>query len=165
MHETLEVLEVATEMTSLATSIAARRYDRARHSQDFDRVMQELEDSETSRHPVDFSRARRHFYRILLTIGGNRELYRLFPAIGMHIIYCQFQSYTLRQIRFADYRTIYDAVCSNNVNAAAAAGRAHVHHVRDVIIREVVTKAEGDDHAAQIMATLTSLPRELRRNL
>src|SRR6202034_3287619 len=101
MQETLEVLEVTTEMTSLAASIAARNFVAARHGSNFDRVIRELVGSEKSRHPGDFSRARRHFYRTLLMIGGNRELDRLFPAIGMHIIYCQFQSYTLQQIRFA----------------------------------------------------------------
>jgi DNA-binding GntR family transcriptional regulator len=145
MQETLEVLEVATEMTSLAASIAARNFVASRHGSNFDRVIRELVGSEKSRHPGDFSRARRHFYRTLLMIGGNRELDRLFPAIGMHIIYCQFQSYALQQIRFADYRAIFDAVCSNNINAAAAAGRAHVHHVRDVIVRESVPRADAKD--------------------
>jgi len=144
IHQTLEVLEVAAEMTSLAASIAARRYDPALHAESFDRVMRNLADIEESRYPGDFSRARRQFYRTLLAIGGNKELERLFPAIGMHIIYCQFQSYALQQIRFADYRAIFDTVRANDVNAAAAAGRAHVHHVRDVIIREVIIKPDAD---------------------
>lgn len=165
MHETLEVLVVATEMTSLAASIAARSFDATRHGNDFERVMRELVDSEKSRHPGDFSRARRHFYRTLLSIGGNRELDRLFPAIGMHIIYCQFQSYTLQQIRFADYRAIYDAVCSNNVNAAAAAGRAHVHHVRDVIVREVVSRAKTDESPSRMLDKVPFGPREMNREL
>lgn len=145
MHQTLEVLEVAAEMTSLAAAVAARRYDPPHHAEAFGRVMRLLEASAESRQPSDFSRARRQFYRILLKIGGNRELERLFPAIGMHIIYCQFQSYSLQQIRFADYHAIFDTVSANNVNAAATAGRAHVHHVRDVIIREVIVKADGDE--------------------
>jgi DNA-binding GntR family transcriptional regulator len=165
MHETLEVLEVATEMTSLAASIAARNFVAARHGSNFDHVMRELVGSEKSRHPGDFSRARRHFYRTLLSIGGNRELDRLFPAIGMHIIYCQFQSYALQQIRFADYRAIFDAVCSNNVNAAAAAGRAHVHHVRDVIIREVVSRADAADSPSRTSERATHALREMQGEL
>src|SRR3546814_20677143 len=90
--------------------------------------MRKLAESEESRQPSDFSRARRQFYRTLLQIGGNRELQRLFLAIGVHVIYSQYQSYQLQQIRLADYRSIFETVCANDISAAAAAGRAHVNH-------------------------------------
>src|SRR3546814_16232058 len=93
-------------MTSLAASIAARNYDPALHGEAFKLVMRNLAESEESRQPSDFSRARRQFYRTLLQIGGNRELQRLFLAIGVHVIYFKFQSYQLQQNRLAHY-------CSN----------------------------------------------------
>ena len=83
--------------------------------------------------PGAFSRARRHFYRVLLRIGGNRELQRLFPAISMHIIYAQYQSPRLRGIRLADYRAIMNAVVGGDLAAAASAGRNHTDHVRCAI--------------------------------
>ena len=60
--------------------------------------------------PGGFSRARRAFYRTLIEIGGNRELARIFPAVGMHIIFSQYGSAALRELRVADYRHILDAV-------------------------------------------------------
>src|SRR3546814_6450954 len=134
LHQTLEVLEVAGEMTSLAASIAARNYDPVLHAEPFATVMRNLADSENSRQPGEFSRARRQYYRSLLSIGGHRELTRLFPAISMHLIYSQYQSSRLQQIRLVDYRAIFSAVCAKDSVAAAAAGRAHVDHVRDVLV-------------------------------
>lgn len=140
INETIEILEVAAEMTSLAASIAARNYDPAQHGEAFKLVMRNLAESEESRQPSDFSRARRQFYRTLLQIGGNRELQRLFLAIGVHVIYSQYQSYQLQQIRLADYRAIFETVCAKDIAAAAAAGRAHVNHERDFI-----TEADAGD--------------------
>src|SRR3546814_20121817 len=85
--------------------------------------MRNLAESEESRQPSDVSRARRQFYRTLLQIGGNRELQRIFLAIGVHVIYSQYQSYQLQQIRLADYRAIFEPVCAKDIAAAAAAGR------------------------------------------
>src|SRR3546814_16561648 len=93
--------------------------------------MRNLAESEESRQPSDFSRARRQFYRTLLQIGGNRELQRLFLAIGVHVIYSQYQSYQLQKIRLADSRAFFENLCANDIDAVTAAGRAHVNHDRD----------------------------------
>jgi DNA-binding GntR family transcriptional regulator len=132
--ETLEVLDVAAVMTGLATRTAALKYDPAQHAEvlasaikGFPRVASVLE-------PGVFSRARRQFYRALLIIGCNRELQRLFPAIGMHIIYSQFQSPRMQDLRIADYRSIHDLVIAGNAPAAERAGWDHVERVRDIIL-------------------------------
>ena len=85
-----------------------------------------------------FSRARRHFYRVLLGIGSNRELQRLFPAISMHIIYAQYQSRRLRGIRLADYCAIMEAVMRKDGTAA----HAHVENVRAAIEELHLTKTK-----------------------
>src|SRR3546814_8893367 len=87
INETIEILEVAAEMTSLAASIAARNYGPAQHGEAFKLVMRNLAESEESRQPSDFSRARRQFYRTLLQIGGTRDLHRPFLTIAFHVIY------------------------------------------------------------------------------
>lgn len=133
--ETFEILDVASAMTALAAQTAARHYDHAHDSALFASTINMLTEADTDDEPGMFSRARRHFYRALLQVGGNRELQRLFPAIGMHIIYAQYQSRHLRGIRLADYREIMEAVAHNDMQAAEAAGRNHVDHVRDVIQR------------------------------
>jgi DNA-binding GntR family transcriptional regulator len=131
--ETMEVLDVASTMTALVATAAARRYEEALHAAIIDRAMVELAAINAMSEPHMFSRARRHFYRALLSIGGNRELQRLFPAIGMHIIYSQFQSPRLQDIRLADYRKIHGTVISCDAAAAAVAGQEHVENVRAMI--------------------------------
>jgi len=131
--ETLEILDVAGALTALAAQAAARRYDPVNHAALVTATLDALVQADADDEPGAFSRARRHFYRVLLRIGGNRELQRLFPAISMHIIYAQYQSPRLRGIRLADYRAIMDAVVVGDLAAAAAAGRNHTDHVRSAI--------------------------------
>jgi DNA-binding GntR family transcriptional regulator len=133
MAETMEVLDVAAVMTGLATGSAARRFEPALHQAAFAQAMQQLIDAGALSEPGVFSQARRGFYRMILSIGGNRELQRLFPAIGMHIIYSQFQSPQLQHVRLADYQAIYDAISRNDVNAAEQAGQNHVETVRRIL--------------------------------
>lgn len=132
--ETLEVLDVAAALTGLVARAAACRFDHPRHADLIEAAMDEFAKVGSTPEPGVFSRARRRFYRALLTIGGNRELQRLFPAIGMHIIYSQFQSPRLQDIRLLDYRAICDAVAAGDAEAAEREGRGHVHHVRAVIL-------------------------------
>jgi DNA-binding GntR family transcriptional regulator len=131
--ETLEILDVAGALTAFAVEGAARRYDPVAHDALIAGALDALAEADADDQPGGFSRARRHFYRVLLRIGGNRELQRLFPAISMHIIYAQYQSPRLRGIRLADYRAIMDAVVVGDLAAAAAAGRNHTDHVRSAI--------------------------------
>ncbi|MDX3899105.1 MAG: GntR family transcriptional regulator [Sphingobium sp.] len=131
--ETMEVLDVAEVMTALATRTAAERFDPPGHGDLLTSTMDMLAEADRIDEPGMFSRARRHFYRALLSIGGNRELQRLFPAIGMHIIYAQYQTRQLRGIRLKDYRTIIGVVARRDLAAAEQAGRAHVDTVRDII--------------------------------
>jgi DNA-binding GntR family transcriptional regulator len=132
--ETLEVLDVAAAMTGLATRAAAQKYDSSQHATLMESVIDGFPRVGTAPEPGIFSRARRRFYRALLIVGGNRELQRLFPAIGMHIIYSQFQSPRLQDLRLEDYRAIRDAVTAGDAEAAERAGRTHVERVRKVIM-------------------------------
>lgn len=132
--ETFEVLDVASALTGLAARTAAIHFDAQRHDTPLRAAMDMLDEAQRVDEAAMFSQARRRFYRALLTIGGNRELQRIFPAIGMHIIYAQYQTRQLRGIRLADYRAIAEAVVGSNPEGAAEAGHAHVEHVRRVII-------------------------------
>jgi DNA-binding GntR family transcriptional regulator len=131
--ETFEILAVAGVLTALVAQTAARAYDPAQHAALVAATLETLVQADAIDEPGMFSRARRHFYRVLLVIGGNRELLRLFPAISMHIIYAQYQSRRLRGIRLADYREIMAAVAHSDAAAAEAAARRHVDHVREAI--------------------------------
>jgi DNA-binding GntR family transcriptional regulator len=149
--ETMEVLAVARAMTALVLGAAAARYDVRRDEAQLGQAQAWLEAAAEGEENADFDRARRHFYRTLLEIGANRELKRLFPAIGMHIIYAQYQSRKLRGIRLADYRDMIGHVRAGDVAAAEEAARVHVGHVRAVIAdrlaRESVEAESGPAYA------------------
>lgn len=143
--ETMEVLTVAQAMTALVTRAAAGRFDSARDGDALDAIQARLESAAREDEVADFGRARRQFYRVLLDIGGNRELKRLFPAIGMHIIYAQYPSRKLRGIRMTDYRAMIDAVRDGDMERADAAGACHVDHVRAVIVEELAREGRTRD--------------------
>lgn len=133
LAEAHEILDVAAALTGLAARSAADRFDPCRDVAILDAAMIALEDVGSHSEPGHFSRARRQYYRALLFIGGNRELQRLFPAIGIQIIYSQFQSPLLQQVRMVDYRAVRDAVVARDRDAAENAARKHVNHVRSLI--------------------------------
>lgn len=131
--ETMEVLDVASVLTRLLASSAASRYSAEKHASMLAKASEMLIAADEVDEPGMFSRARRHFYRTLLLIGGNRELQRLFPAVGMHIIYAQYQSRKLRSIRLGDYRRMMEAVSHGDAKAAEQASDAHVERVREAV--------------------------------
>src|SRR3546814_18571302 len=70
-----------------------------------------------------FNAARRHFYRVLLQIGENRELRRLFPSVGMHIIQVQYSAPELQKVRHRDYAELAGAIMQNDKAGAEEAAR------------------------------------------
>jgi DNA-binding GntR family transcriptional regulator len=133
LAEAMEVLDVARELTGLVARNAAARFDVARDGAQMDEALDRLGEEASSGRSGNFSRARRQFYRLLLKIGCNRELDRIFPAVGMHIIYSQYSSPRLTDLRLSDYRAMAAAIRKGDAGAAEAAGRQHVERVRSVI--------------------------------
>ncbi|MDB5581479.1 MAG: GntR family transcriptional regulator [Bradyrhizobium sp.] len=133
LAETMEILTVAAEVTALAAQLAAAHFDLAAHRETLMSVMGQLADDVAMRDPAKFSQARRGFYRTLLAIGGNRELQRLFPAVGIHMVYSQYRSQRLTDIRLADYQSIGSAILANDAHEAGLRARAHVERARAAI--------------------------------
>lgn len=132
LAESLEVLDVAAAMLGLAARAAALAYG-PHHARELDAATADLDATAGAEGSAAFSRARRRFYRTLLLIGGNRELQRLFPAIGMHVIHAQYPLRSLREIRRRDYAAIADAVRSGAAETAQQVAVDHVDHVRTAI--------------------------------
>lgn len=132
LAETFEVLDVAEAMTRLAVRSAATGF-RAEHGALLKAAIEELSAAAAEDEAGTFNRARRSFYRALLLIGGNRELQRLFPAIGIPVIHAQYPSPRLRGIRLADYRALAAAIAAGDVDGAERAAMDHVETVRSVI--------------------------------
>ena len=140
LAETLDVLAISRLMTEFAAGLAADHYDQQEHAAMLDGAMMQLGRADCDDEPGMFSRARRGFYRAILSIGGNRELQRLFPAIGMHIIYAQYQSRQLRDIRMRDYEALATAIAARDSVAARRAGNDHVRRVQDIIAAMVTVE-------------------------
>jgi DNA-binding GntR family transcriptional regulator len=132
LTETAEVLDVAEAMTRLVARTAAARggLDQA---EALKAVMDELEEAAASGETSQFNSARRGFYRVLLLMGGNRELQRLFPAVGTHIIHAQYPSPRMQGIRLSDYQAMACAIMAGDAEAAEAAAAAHVDNVRTIV--------------------------------
>src|SRR3546814_12300109 len=98
-----------------------------------DLVLKRLDLGAAGREEGVFNAARRHFYRVLLQIGENRELRRLFPSVGMHIIHVQYSAPELQKVRHRDYAEIAGAIMQNDTDGAEEAARRHVDNVRTAI--------------------------------
>jgi len=136
LAEAMEVLDVARELTGLVARNAATRFDAGQDGAPLAEALDRLEKEAASGRSGNFSRARRQFYRLLLGIGRNRELDRIFPAVGMHIIYSQYNSPRLTDLRLSDYRALAVAIRAGDAKAAEWAGREHVERVRSIIREE-----------------------------
>lgn len=143
LAEALDVLAISRLMTEFAAGLAAKNYVHERHGEALDHAMKQLERADCDNEPGMFSRARRGFYRTILSIGGNRELQRLFPAIGMHIIYAQYQSRRLRDVRMNDYRALAACIVANDSDGARQCGSDHVLRVQEVIVAMVNSSQSG----------------------
>ncbi len=132
-EQTHDVLDVAAVMTGLMARTAAKNFDKRQHMPGLDAALRDMDHAASLSDRSAFSRSRRRFYRTLLTIGGNSELQRLYPAIGMHIIYSQYQSAKLDRVRIVDYKKLSEAIAGGNAAEAERLGVAHVEHVRSLI--------------------------------
>lgn len=148
LEEAMEVLDVAEVVTGLIARTAAQKFRPERHGEMLAKVRTEI--AETANNPVAFSRALRHFYRLLLSIGANRELARIGPAVGLHMIYSQFIFGSPQDIDIDRYLAICDTVGSGDSYKAERAGFDHVDHLRkavQTIVQRDMDRASGDRRA------------------
>ena len=132
--ETLDVLEVAESMIGLLVKAAARNYQPGSHDKRLSDALSEVGQADDGLLPGAFARARRHFYGTLLEIGDNRELQRLFPAIGLHILFAQYRAAMPKRQWLDDFRAMATAVAAKDVEHAHALGRAHIGRIRTAIL-------------------------------
>ena len=140
LKETLDVLEVAERMTGLLACTAARTAGASEHRQRLLDALEELAHADGAQDADAFARGRRHFYRALLALADSAELKRLFPAIQMPIVYAQHRLPGLQKLRLRDYPRIAQAVLKGAPSEADQAGMAHVHHVRELVLRKAAAQ-------------------------
>ncbi|WP_239467143.1 GntR family transcriptional regulator [Rhodoferax koreense] len=134
-EDTLAVLDVAERMTGLLARSAAINASSSGLVAALKTCVEDISAADAAQDVVLFAKVRRRFYRVLLDMSGSRELKRLFPAIQLPIVLAQHRLPSLQKIRVRDYRQIATAVAAGQVDAADAAGMAHVQHVREEIVR------------------------------
>lgn len=133
LQETLDVLDVAERMLGLLARTAIRGLSMPSAPDLLHDTLHELERANQSDDSVAFAKARRRFYRLLLDMGGNRELKRLFPTMLMPVVHAQHRLPGLRRMRLVDYQRIAQAVLSGDPDQAEIAASTHVHNVRTTI--------------------------------
>ena len=135
LRETLDVLDVTERMNGLLARSAAQAVKNGDAGQSLVRALERL-DKAANASTEEFAQARRHFYRVLLELGGSKELRRLFRVIHMPIVHAQHRLGSLREMRLRDYGAIGRAVLQGNAAKADEAGAAHVRHVRAEILKK-----------------------------
>ncbi|GAB3327720.1 GntR family transcriptional regulator [Bordetella tumulicola] len=133
LQETLDVLDVAERMLGLLARTAIRGLDLPLARGSLQDTLQQLRQADQAQDNVAFARVRRRFYRVLLDMGGNLELKRLFPTILMPVVHAQHRLPSLQKMRLADYQHIAQAVLDGDPDQAEMAACAHVHNVRKSI--------------------------------
>jgi DNA-binding GntR family transcriptional regulator len=136
--QALDILEVAETMTGLAAAMAARAFTAGLHGAAMAAAMREVESAS-----VTFGRARRGFYRTILTIGASEELQRIFPTIAVQLVYSRYSTPLLLDIRKADYAAMAEAICRGDTAAAERAARVHVQRVRRIVADLAVDPERG----------------------
>lgn len=130
IDEADEIFDVAGPVTELLAKLAATNFDAATHGAELEDALAELKAAYADGKEFVFSHARRGLYRTLLKIADNRELMRVFPAIGTHIINAKYQSRALQTIRIRDYQKLVAAVTSGDAKRASAVARKHNEQIR-----------------------------------
>lgn len=125
-----EIFDVSGAVTELLFSLAATHYDPEKHEEELRAALDELKVAYADGKEFVFSRARRGLYRIALKIANNRELARIFPAVGTHIINAKYQSRALQSIRFRDYQKIGAAIVAKDAKRAGKLARKHNEQMR-----------------------------------
>jgi len=135
-REMEEIFDVAGAVTELLFSLAAARYRPDQHQEELEAALSELKQAYADGKEFVFSRARRSLYRVVMKIADNRELSRIFPAIGTHIINAKYQSCALQGIRIRDYQKLGAAIMASDPKRAGKLARKHNDQIR-IAMREL----------------------------
>lgn len=134
--EALEVIDVAAAVIGLAANLAARQFRAEAHQQILTQAESELRAACDADAAGATGRARRHFYRMLIELGGNRELHRLFPAIGLPVVHAHYPAGRAARLHPEEFADITRAVACRDPEGAEAAARTHMARMRAAIQAE-----------------------------
>lgn len=123
-EEAANILSITEVILGLAARQAAAHIDegdaRDRLKESFDAIANHGGDNDHT----DFIRRRNHYFRTLISINRNDEIWRLLPKLQVHLV--RNRPSVPTEIRVQGYREITDAILAGNEIAAEEAARRYV---------------------------------------
>lgn len=127
-EEVDDALAMLVLAIGFAGKLAAERIHIGDHRAKFRRASQDLLDLERDqRMSPKIMAARDHFFRLMVSIGGNRALVRLYPSMDSHSVRVQLKALP---VPFQDFRNMTESILAADPRRAEQACRAHVQRQR-----------------------------------
>jgi DNA-binding GntR family transcriptional regulator len=129
----LDLLDTLEPLACLAARLAATHCDTAEKKRSMKNAADSIESAGREGNRGRYLELRRHFYDIMLDIGGNQELARVIPLSRTDLFRAQverFQTEHQRQRHVSGYAKIAAAVIEGNVTAAERAMKRHFEGTR-----------------------------------
>ena len=134
LEEAVQTLEVTELLTGLAARAAARAIHDDGAADQMKSALQLLDEAQKDGDLRSFVRARRTFFNVLMSIGGNRELQRILATVHVHVLRAQFQLTDIQRRLHADYEAIGRAILTGEPARAEHVARRHVRRLRAKMI-------------------------------
>jgi len=124
----LDLLQTLEPLCSLAARLAAEHCDTPAKANRVLSVAAEIEDANRAKNRARYLERRRHFYSVIVEIGGNQELERAMPLTRTDLFRAQIepvQSDKQRNRHATGYSKIARAIADRNPAGAVKAVRNH----------------------------------------
>ncbi len=130
--EAANILSIIEVILGLAARQAAAHIDegdaRDQLKASLDGIVAQVNGSD----PVEFIRARGRYFRTLVDINKNDELWRLLPKLQVHLVRTRHNVPTEARVR--GYREITDAILAGDEEAAETAARRYVRMTASYVV-------------------------------
>lgn len=133
--DVVELLSVMEVIVGLAARTAAQRINLPGNRALLDEAYNHLASFTEISDFLAYIRARNAYYRALITIGGNRELERVFGGMHVHLVRIQFQDHQPNRpdVRAKDYARMTAAIRAGAPDKAESVARQHIRQVAEGI--------------------------------
>lgn len=124
----LDLLQTLEPLCSLAARLAAEHCDTPEKAQTVLDAASEIDDANRAKNRALYLERRRHFYSVIVQIGGNQELERAMPLTRTDLFRAQIepvQSDKQRNRHASGYSKIAKAIADRNPAAAVRAVERH----------------------------------------
>lgn len=124
----LDLLQTLEPLCSLAARLAAEHCDTPEKARTVLDVANEIDDANRTKNRALYLERRRHFYSVIVQIGGNQELERAMPLTRTDLFRAQIepvQSDKQRNRHASGYSKIAKAIADRNPAAAVRAVERH----------------------------------------